>query len=266
MVHTGLKSIWIYKAGFILGRPIAGFTLFFPDSAQILTWCETVPHPKFVEEMSETCARPLNVVNTHVFHEKETIFQCFSWKCWLWKALKIPCFLSGPLCLMSSQNHYWKMVCSVGMPAILKISVCRGSMPQMASLIGCMDIIHAHSWCALELLSSAFVNEAFHLGLFFTDCNIWPSKNSNGPLKMLKRAKHGPQNFWPGDKTENAQSKNQVKAESIFFLKDHIIPAKGTNCREYRTGKESCEEFGCSQCSFQDVWKTWCYHGESTIC
>ena len=28
--------------------------------------------------------------------------------------------------------------------AILKISVCRISMPQLPSLIGCMDIIYAH--------------------------------------------------------------------------------------------------------------------------
>ena len=27
----------------------------------------------------------------------------------------------------------------------------------------------------------------------FTDGNIWPSKISNGPQKMLKGAKHGPQ-------------------------------------------------------------------------
>ena len=34
--------------------------------------------------------------------------------------------------------------------------------------------------------SSAFVKEALLLGLCCTDGNIWPSKNSNGPLKMLK--------------------------------------------------------------------------------
>ena len=32
-------------------------------------------------------------------------------------------------------------------------------------------------------------------GLCFTDGNIWPSKLSNDPQKMLKGAKHGPQNF-----------------------------------------------------------------------
>ena len=31
--------------------------------------------------------------------------------------------------------------------------------------------------------------------LCFTDGNIWPSKISNGSQKMLKGAKHGPQNF-----------------------------------------------------------------------
>ena len=48
--------------------------LFFPDWAQILTQCETVPHPKFVKEMSEIFAYPLNIVNTHVFNEKETVY------------------------------------------------------------------------------------------------------------------------------------------------------------------------------------------------
>ena len=51
-----------------------GFTLFFPDRTQILTRCETVPHPKFVKEMSETHAYPLKAVNNHAFNEKETIF------------------------------------------------------------------------------------------------------------------------------------------------------------------------------------------------
>ena len=42
--------------------------------------------------------------------------------------------------------------------------------------------------------SSAFVKKK-HKRLCFTDGNIWPSKFSNGPQKMLKGAKHGPQNF-----------------------------------------------------------------------
>ena len=58
--------------GFILGHVI--LAIFFPDRAQILTRCETVPQPKSVKEMSETCAYPLNGVNTHIFNEKETIF------------------------------------------------------------------------------------------------------------------------------------------------------------------------------------------------
>ena len=38
----------------------------------------------------------------------------------------------------------------------------------------------------------------------FTDGNMWPSKNSNGPPKYRKGAKHtcSPQNNWPGDNTE----------------------------------------------------------------
>ena len=46
---------------------------------------------------------------------------------------------------------------------------------------------------------SAFVKKRFWL--CFTDGSIWPSKISNGLPKNLKGAKHGPQNFWPGDNT-----------------------------------------------------------------
>ena len=61
-------------AWFILGSAVAESTLFFPDHAQILTRCETSRHPKFINEISETRAYPLNAINTHVFIEKETIF------------------------------------------------------------------------------------------------------------------------------------------------------------------------------------------------
>ena len=60
-------------SGFILGCGIP--TIF--SRSQILAQCETVPHPKFVKEMSETHAYPLNAVNTPVFNEKQ---QCFPWK------------------------------------------------------------------------------------------------------------------------------------------------------------------------------------------
>ena len=63
--------------GFYSRMPACGtHAIFFPDHTQILTRCKTVPHPKFVKEMPETRAYPLNDVNTHIFNENETIFQC----------------------------------------------------------------------------------------------------------------------------------------------------------------------------------------------
>ena len=41
----------------------------------------------------------------------------------------------------------------------------------------------------------SFCKKKERIGLCFADDNIWPSKFSNGPQKMLKEAKHGPQNF-----------------------------------------------------------------------
>ena len=55
----------------------------FPGHAKILTWWETVPHPKFVNEMPETHAYPLNAINTPVYENK--IFWCLGWKHQLWK-------------------------------------------------------------------------------------------------------------------------------------------------------------------------------------
>ena len=48
--------------------------------------------------------------------------------------------------------------------------------------------------------SSAFVKKK-RIGLCFTDGNMWPSKTSIAPPKNWKGAKHGPQNYWPGDNT-----------------------------------------------------------------
>ena len=45
------------------------------------------------------------------------------------------------------------------------------------------------------LLGQVQLLEKKCIGLCFTDGNIFSSKNSNGPQKMLKGAKHGPQNF-----------------------------------------------------------------------
>ena len=85
-----------------------GFTLFFfPDRAQIPTRCETVMHPKFV---FETRAYPLNANNTYVF--KKRYFDVSAENIGREKAVKIPCFLLGPLCLTISQNHYWKTLYS----------------------------------------------------------------------------------------------------------------------------------------------------------
>ena len=55
---------------------------------------------------------------------------------------------------------------------------------------------HFSSGFALGIIgtSSAFVKKK-SLWLCFTDGNIWPSKFSNGPQKMLKGAKHRLQNF-----------------------------------------------------------------------
>ena len=52
---------------------VAEFMLiFFSNHAQILALCETVPHPKLVNEMPETSAYPLNAINIRVFTEKTT--------------------------------------------------------------------------------------------------------------------------------------------------------------------------------------------------
>ena len=58
----------------------------------------------------------------------------------------------------------------------------------------------ASIWGHIIGTSSAFVKKK-RIGLCFADGNIRPSKISNGPQKMLKGAKHGPQNFRPGDNT-----------------------------------------------------------------
>ena len=48
----------------------------------------------------------------------------------------------------------------------------------------------------------SFCKKKKRIGLCFTDGNMWPSKISNGPPKNGKGAKHGPQNYWPGDNTK----------------------------------------------------------------
>ena len=64
-------------------------------------------------------------------------------------------------------------------------------MPQMSSLIGCMDIIYAYSLCALELSSSGFVKEEFRLGSCFTDGNNnLENHHDHQHNKFLKIAYH----------------------------------------------------------------------------
>ena len=53
--------------------------------------------------------------------------------------------------------------------------------------------LRASFWGHIIGTSSAFVKKG--IWLCFTDGNIRTSKISNGPQKMLKEAKHGPQNF-----------------------------------------------------------------------
>ena len=55
-------------------------------------------------------------------------------------AVKMPCFSQ----VRSAVKIIIGKPSTLGIPAIQKISVCSISMPQMASLIGCMDIIYAH--------------------------------------------------------------------------------------------------------------------------
>ena len=60
------------------------------------------------------------------------------------------------------------------------------------------------------------------IGLCFTDGNMWPSKISNGPPKNRKGAKHGPQNYWPGDNTE--PSRKDVLPSKIWNLYKKMGP------------------------------------------
>ena len=95
--------------------------------------------------MKHYSAYPLKAVNTPVFNENESL-SVFQLKT---SAVKITCFLSGPFCLTTKLNHYWKLS-TLGMSNILKMSIFRISMPRMALVIGCMDIIYVHSCCTLE--------------------------------------------------------------------------------------------------------------------
>ena len=51
---------------------------------------------------------------------------------------------------------------------------------------------------------------------------MWPSKISNGPPKNRKGAKHGPQNYWPGDNTE--PSRKDVLPSKIRSLYKKMGP------------------------------------------
>ena len=79
-----------------------------------------------------------------------------------------------------------------------------------------------------EVTSSAYYRDKFSFckkkrrGLCFTDGNMCPSKISNGPPKNWKGAKHGPQNYWPGDNTE--PSRKDVLPSKIRSLYKKMGP------------------------------------------
>ena len=92
---------------------------------------------------------------------------------------------------------FWMQQSITSLYFLKLIPICTGERSHFFSL-------NLRASLVLHILgtSSAFVKK--RIGLCFTDGNMWPSKISNGPpppKKNRKRAKHGPQNYRPGDNT-----------------------------------------------------------------